>query len=102
MMGRGRGRHGRATATGGGAVPGTRANAHGQKLLDTRMRNIMPMQVLCNIVPITIKAGIEPHDEAGDPGRDRAAITGPGSVAAGSPGDGMLPAVLESIRVPSS
>lgn len=78
-------------------MPGTRANAHGQTLLDTRMRNIMPMQSLCNIVPITMKAGIEPHDEAGDPGRARAAIPGPGSDLAGTPGEGMRPAVVEQL-----
>src|SRR5690625_7447900 len=54
------------------------------------MRNIMPMQGLCNIVPITMKAGIEPHDEAGDPGRARAAIPGPGSDLAGTPGEGKI------------
>src|SRR5699024_586567 len=97
MMGRGRGRHGRATATGGGAVPGTRANAHGQTLLDTRMRNIMPMQGLCNLVPIASEAGLAPHDDAGAPGRARAAIPGPVSDLAGTPGEGMRPAVVEQL-----
>src|SRR5690625_1813937 len=61
------------------------------------MRNIMPMQGLCNIVRITMKAGIEPRDEAGDPGRARAAIPGPGSDLAGTPGEGMRPAVVEQL-----
>src|SRR5699024_3201849 len=61
------------------------------------MRNIMPMKGLCNIVPLTMKAGIVSHHEAAHPGQHRAAMRGPGSALAGAPGEGMRPAVVEQL-----
>src|SRR5699024_6539564 len=97
LTGRGRGRHGRAAATGGGAGPRTRANAHGQTPRATPMRTRTPAPGLCSIVPSPRTRAVDAHDSSGDPRRGPPAIPGPGSDLAGTPGEGMRPAVVEQL-----